>query len=260
MALKAVAADAKRSKRESVSEAEWRTRVELAAAYRLVAHYDMDLLAFNHLSARVADQPDHILLNPFGLLYDQIRASNLVKVDLHGHYAEETDWTINPAAIALHGGVHEAREDINCVMHFHTTAGVTVSMHPDGLLPLAIDGIQFLHAVAYHDYEGVTIVDDERGSVTRDLGDKFVLFMRNHGTAVCGRSIANAFMTAFIIEKACQIQVTALSQNVKPRMVSDNLVGKSAGQFEQVMSTGFPQLQFESLMRMLDAKDPSYRD
>lgn len=257
MALKAV----ETGKKQSVSDAEWKTRVELAAAYRLTAHYGMDLLAFNHLSARIPDQPDHILLNPFGLLFDQIRASDLVKVDFAGTIAEETQWEINPAAIALHAGVHEARGDINSVMHFHTTAGVTVSLHPEGLLPLALDGIQYVPQTAYHELEGVTINEDERTSLIRDLGDKSILFLRNHGTAICGTSVAEAFMKAYIVEKACQIQVAALSQGVPPLRASDNMVGQISGQFQSVVdNAGIAEIQFESLMRMLDAKDPSYRN
>jgi ribulose-5-phosphate 4-epimerase/fuculose-1-phosphate aldolase len=234
-------------------------RVDLAACYRLAAHFGWDELVLNHISARVPSEPNHLLLNPLGLTWDEIRASDFVKIDFSGAVVDGPARRLNPAAMALHGGVHAARPDINCVMHLHTNAGIAVSTHPDGLLPLALDGTQFQDEIAYHEFEGITAHDEERESLTSDLGRKSIMFLRNHGTVYCGRTIRDAFFRAFIVEKACQIQIAALSQGITPRRIPDAIVNSVVKEFGP-LNTGLTDLVFDAMKRKLDRIDRSYRD
>src|SRR5438552_8044931 len=194
---------------QEMSEQEWQARVDLAAAYRLVAHYGWDDLIFTHLSARVPGPEHHFLINPYGMMFEEITASSLVKVDLKGNKVMDSPFEINPAGFTIHSAVHEAREDAQCVMHLHTTEGVAVSCQKDGLLPISQQSLYPLMGLAYHDYEGVALNPEEKVRLVRDLGDQHSMILRNHGLLTCGASVADAFLFMYILQKACEVQIRA---------------------------------------------------
>lgn len=191
----------------NMTEAEWSQRVNLAAAYRLVAMFGWDDLVDTHISARVPGPEHHFLINPYGLLFEEITASSLIKVDLYGNQLSESQYSINPAGFTIHSAIHEVREDAGCVIHLHTLDGVAVSSCADGLLPLNQIAQYVTHDLAYHDYEGVALDHDERPRLQRDLGTKNHMLLRNHGTLTVGRSVASAFERMYHLERACSIQV-----------------------------------------------------
>src|SRR5450432_2712427 len=197
--------------RDQVSAAEWQARVDLAAAYRLVAHYGWDDLIFTHISARVPGPEHHFLLNPYGMMFDEVTASSLVKVDLDGKIVLETQHFINPSGFTIHSAVHAAREDAMCVMHLHTDYGIAVSAQKDGLLPISQMSMFALSSLAYHDYEGLALNDAEKPRLVQDLGTNNNLILRNHGLLTVGRTVAEAFISMFILERACKIQILAQS-------------------------------------------------
>jgi ribulose-5-phosphate 4-epimerase/fuculose-1-phosphate aldolase len=190
------------SVRNEVSEAEWQTRLELAACYRLVARHGMTDQTATHISARVADEPDAMLLNPWGLFFDEITASSLVKVKLDGSDLEAAK-SINKAGFTVHSAVLGARDDVVCALHTHTRAGMAVSAMADGLLPLSQHALRFYNRLAYHDYEGIATDLDERQRLVADLGGHYAMILRNHGLLGCGRSVAEAFSVVFYLEKSC---------------------------------------------------------
>ena len=186
-------------------------RVDLAACYRLIAHYDMDDLFATHISARVPGPEEHFLLNPYGLLYTQITASNLVKVDLDGNIVGDTEYSINPAGFVIHSAVHAARPDAKCVLHTHTVAGMAVASLEEGLLPLTQKSMRFYNRIGYHDYEGVADDLDERTRLVASLGKHNALILRNHGLLTCGKTVAQAFLLMRNLEKSCKTQLAAMS-------------------------------------------------
>ena len=190
-----------------MTEAEWTQRVNLAACYRLVAHYGWDDLVDTHISARVPGPDHHFLINPYGLMFDEITASSLVKVDLDGNQLTESPYSINPAGFTIHSAIHEVREDAGCVLHLHTPDGTAVASCMEGLLPLNQTAHFVTHDLAYHDYEGVALDHDERPRLQRDLGNKNHMLLRNHGTLTVGRSVASAFERMYHLERACTMQV-----------------------------------------------------
>jgi ribulose-5-phosphate 4-epimerase/fuculose-1-phosphate aldolase len=194
-----------------VDEAEWAVRVDLAAAYRLVAHYGWDDLIFTHLSARVPGPEHHFLLNPYNLMFEEVTASSLVKVDMQGLPVEPSPFVTNPAGFTIHSALHMAREDAQAVMHLHTPHGQAVSAHGEGLLPLTQTAMLIRSEVAYHDYEGVAVDLDERERLIADLGDKGAMLLRNHGTLTVGETVGEAFIKMYFLERACQAQILALS-------------------------------------------------
>ena len=195
----------------SVSDEEWALRVDLAAAYRLVAHFGWDDLIFTHLSARVPGPEHHFLLNPFNLMFEEVTASSLVKVDMNGNPVEPTRFVTNPAGFVIHSAVHMAREDAVAVMHLHTPAGQAVSAHGDGLLPLTQTAMLIGGDLAYHDYEGVAVDESERERLVSNLGSKGAMILRNHGTLAVGDPVGEAFLKLYFLERACQAQIMALS-------------------------------------------------
>ncbi|MFN3353255.1 MAG: class II aldolase/adducin family protein, partial [Brevundimonas sp.] len=197
-----------------VSEAEWKTRVELAALYRLVAMHGWDDMIFTHISARVPGPETHFLINPYGYFFEEITASSLVKVDLDGNIVQETTNFINPAGFTIHSAVHAARDDAHFVIHLHTDAGVGVAAQKHGLLPISQNACLLQHQVAYHGYEGLALNHDERERLVADLGDKPLMLLRNHGTLAVGRTAAEAWIGIYFLEKACKQQVAALSAGV----------------------------------------------
>ncbi len=194
-----------------VSPEEWKVRVDLAAAYRLVAHHGWDDLIFTHLSARVPGGDHHFLLNPYNLMFEEVTASSLVKVDMNGLPVEPTPFITNPAGFTIHSAVHMAREDAHAVMHLHTPHGQAVSAHSEGLLPLTQTAMLIRDDVAYHDYEGVALDLDERERIVAALGDKGAMLLRNHGTLTLGETVGEAFVRMYFLERACQAQILALS-------------------------------------------------
>ena len=194
-----------------IGEEEWAIRVDLAAAYRLVAHYGWDDLIFTHLSARIPGPEHHFLLNPYNLMFEEVTASSLVKVGMDGNPVEPTPFITNPAGFTIHSAIHMAREDALAVMHLHTPAGQAVAAHADGLLPLTQTAMLIRGDVAFHDYEGVAVDLDERERIVADLGDKNAMIFRNHGTLAIGPSVGECFVRLYFLERACQAQIMALS-------------------------------------------------
>jgi ribulose-5-phosphate 4-epimerase/fuculose-1-phosphate aldolase len=199
------------SLKDKVDEAEWKIRVDLAAAYRLVAYYGWDDLVFTHLSARIPGPEHHFLLNPYNLMFEEVTASSLVKVDMNGLPVEPTPFITNPAGFTIHSAIHLARDDAHAVMHLHTPHGQAVSAHADGLLPLTQTAMLIREDVAYHDYEGVALDLDERERLIADIGDKGAMLLRNHGTLTVGETVGEAFVRLYFLERACQAQILALS-------------------------------------------------
>jgi ribulose-5-phosphate 4-epimerase/fuculose-1-phosphate aldolase len=257
MALKPVVISRK-AEAAPMSADERQLRVDLAACYRLVAHYGMDDLFATHISARVPGKEEHFLLNPYGVLFEQIIASSLVKVDLDGNIVQDTDYSINPAGFVIHSAVHAARADAKCVLHTHTVAGMAVASLEEGLLPLTQKSMRFYNRIGYHDYEGVADDLDERARLVRDLGKHNALILRNHGLLTCGPTVARAFFLMKNLEKSCQTQLAAMASGGTLIKLSPNLMEYAAGQFESGVdgrANGWP-----ALLKMLDRLDPSYRE
>src|SRR5213082_1725795 len=197
--------------RSVISEAEWEQRVDLAACYRLVALFGWDDLIFTHISARVPGPGHHFLINPYGMLFSEITASALVKVDLDGRKVMDSPYDVNPAGFTIHSAIHAAREDAKCVLHVHTLNGVAVSAQKEGVLPVSQQSIFVLASLAYHDYEGVALNEAEKPRLVRDLGDKTFFMLRNHGLLTVGASVPEAFTSMYLFETSCMIQVRAQS-------------------------------------------------
>ncbi len=258
--MNAAAEKAVTAVRSQVSLDEWQTRVDLAACYRLVALHGWDDLVFTHLTARVPGPEHHFLINPYGMLFEEITASSLVKVDLGGNKVLPSPYEINPAGFVIHSAVHAARADAQCVMHLHTDAGVAVSAQKDGLLPISQNALFPLAALAYHDYEGVALRDDEKARLVRDLGPRNFMILRNHGTLTVGPSVADAFLAMFVLERACRIQVLAQSGGGEVIRVPDAVLAGMAAQAQAATRGLGGQLAWPGLLRKLDRVDPSYRD
>ena len=245
--------------RDRVSAQEWETRVDLAACYRLAAHYRMTDLIYTHISARIPGPEHHFLINAFGLLWDEISASTLVKVTLDGEIVDDpTGSGINRAGYVIHSAVHRARHDIQCVMHTHTAAGIAVSAQEQGLLPMSQHAMRFTNSIGYHDYEGLALELDEQARLVRDLGSHKALILRNHGLLTCGESIAEAFDLMYYLERACQTQINAMAGGAKLRMPPSEIANKTANQFRNLPYKQ-KQTEWKAHLRMLDKLDSSYR-
>ena len=248
------------SVREQVSDEEWQCRVDLAACYRLIAMHGWDDLVFTHVSARLPGAEDHFLINAYGMLFEEITASSLIKVDLDGGKVLDSPYPINPAGFVIHSAVHEARPDVGCVLHTHTRAGVAVSAQTDGLLPISQTSLFAYATLAYHDYEGVALNDEEKPRLVADLGDSNALMLRNHGLLTTGATISDAFLLMYVFETACQIQVMAQSSGGELIQVAQPIVDGIQAQAEQVTKGLGGQLIWPGLLRKLDRADPSFRD
>jgi ribulose-5-phosphate 4-epimerase/fuculose-1-phosphate aldolase len=242
-----------------VSDAEWQTRIDLAAAYRLVAAYGWDDLIFTHISARVPDSDHHFLINPYGMLFEEVTASSLVKIDLHGKKVMESPYDINPAGFVIHSAIHAAREDAHCVMHLHTPAGVAVAAQKDGLLPISQQSLFALASLAYHGYEGVALNDAEKPRLVNDLGDKTFLILPNHGLLTVAGSIADAFLAMYTMQRACEIQFLAQSGGAKLIPIPQAILDGARAQSAQVTRGLGGQLAWPALLRKVDRLDPGYR-
>ncbi|MBD3881435.1 class II aldolase/adducin family protein [Phormidium tenue FACHB-886] len=233
-------------------------RVQLAATYRLIDKFGMSDLVDTHISARLPGT-NQFLFNPYGMMFHEITASSLVKVDLEGASIGPSDWVVNPAGFVIHSAVYAAREDIACVLHTHSRYGTAVSLLDCGLLPVSQFALQYYDRVAYHDYEGVSLDLEERDRLVQDLGNRKVMILRNHGLLTAGRTIPEAFILAYYLEKSCEIQVLAQSTGNK-LVIPSEAVCRKAAQQQDIDMENLGQLQWGALLRLLDRDDPSYRD
>lgn len=241
-----------------VSAEEWQLRVDLAAAYRLVALYGWSDLVFTHISARIPGPEHHFLINPYGLMFDEITASSLVKVDQQCNKLSDSPFPVNPAGFTIHSCIHEARDDAGCVLHTHSRAGVAVSAQKCGVLPISQQSTFVLASLGYHDYEGVALRDDEKPRLQKDLGNNTYLMLRNHGLLTVGKSIPEAFLSMYTFENTCRIQIDAQGGGelvqVDPKIIS------GMGEVMRVVTAGQgANLAWPALLRKLDRTDPSYK-
>lgn len=249
-----------------VSDIERQLRIELAACYRLVAHFGMTDLIYNHITVRIPNSGDHFLINPFGLLYEEVTASSLIRIDLDGNVVSpgNSEYGVNRAGYVIHSAVHAARPNVSCVIHTHTRAGVAVSVMESGLMPISQAALRFSGRTGYHDYEGPAVDEDERIRLVAALADNDVLILRNHGLLVCGRTIAEAFLLMQRLETACQIQVAALSGG-PPIIPSEQSQRKTAEMFHPVGGRASDvsvdgNREWGALLRLLERLDAGYRD
>lgn len=248
------------SLRQEVSEAEWQARVDLAAAYRLVALYGWDDLIFTHLSVRVPGPEHHFLINPYGMMFEEITASSLVKINLQGEVVSPSPYFVNPAGFTIHSAVHAAREDALCVIHLHTSYGIAVSSQKNGLLPISQQALLALSSLAYHDYEGLALNEDEKSRLVADLGTKDSMILKSHGLLTVGKTPAEAFLSMYILESACRIQILAQSGGADLLTVPQPILEKVAAQMGAVTVGQGAQLTWPGLIRKLDRIDTSYRE
>jgi ribulose-5-phosphate 4-epimerase/fuculose-1-phosphate aldolase len=246
--------------REQVSAEEWQLRVDLAACYRLVARYGWDDLVFTHISARVPGPDHHFLINPYGFLFEEMTASSMVKVDLHGEVVLKTPHMINPAGFVIHSAVHAAREDAHCVLHTHSINGLAVSAQKGGLLPISQQSLFVLSSLGYHDYEGVALRDEEKPRLVRDLGSNMFLMLRNHGLLTAASNIPDAFMAMYFFEAACMAQVRAQAGGDDLIPIAKQILDTAKAQAAQATKGLSGSLAWPALLRKLDRMDPSFRE
>jgi ribulose-5-phosphate 4-epimerase/fuculose-1-phosphate aldolase len=246
--------------KHGVSSAEWELRVNVAAAYRLVALFGWDDLVFTHISARVPGPERQFLINPYGMMFDEITASSLVKIDLEGRKVTESPYEINPAGFTIHGCIHAAREDAHCIMHVHSLNGIAVSTQREGVLPISQQSLFVLASLAYHDYEGVALNPDEQPRLVADLGDKVYLMLRNHGLLTVGSTPADAFLHMYLFEATCAIQLRAQNSNRELIRIGDSILGGIRAAANQVTRGQGSALVWPGLLRRLDRLNPGYRD
>jgi len=245
--------------RPQVSDAEWQQRVDLAACYRLIASYGWDDLVFTHVSARVPGPDHHFLINPYGMLFEEITASSLVKIDLAGNKVLDSPYDINPAGFTIHSAIHAAREDAGCVLHVHTLNGVAVSAQKGGVLPISQQATVVLASLAYHDYEGIALHEEEKPRLVRDLGDKIFLMLRNHGLLTVAETVADAFVFMYLFESACTIQVRAQAGGGELTPVDPRIIAGATAAVKQVTRGAGGGIAWPALLRKLDRMDPGYR-
>jgi len=244
-----------------MAETEQELRVQLAACYRIFDYMGWSEMIYNHITVKVPGPEQHFLINPFGLHYSEVKASNLVKVDIDGNIVEDTDYAVNPAGIVIHTAIHAARPDIQCIAHTHTNAGMAVACTQEGLRTDNFYSALMHNQIAYHDFEGITVLDDEKPRLVANLGDKSLIILRNHGLLAGGRSIPEAFQNLWAIERACQVQVTTDSTGRPSIPVGPEILAKSE-QLVAIQAIGEPagELEFKAFSRLIDKIDPSYKD
>jgi len=244
-----------------VSEAEWKTRVELAACYRLVSLYGMTDMIANHISAMVPGEPDHFLINPYGMLYDEITASSLIKIDINGNIIDRPndDYGINRTGFVIHSAIHSVRPDAACVIHTHSRAGMTLSTFKCGLLPLTQTATRFAK-VAYHHFQGISVDLSEQKSLQEDLGDAEVMVLHNHGLLAVGPSIPEAFNNIYRLELACKVQVDAMACNTELIIPSPDIVSKANAQWNPGVTRRYGILEWPAMLRQLDRVSQTYKD
>src|SRR5450432_345795 len=234
-------------------------RVDLAACYRLIAHYRWDDLVFTHISVRVPGPEHHFLINPYGMLFEEITASSLIKVDEHGTKISQSPFPVNPAGFVIHSAVHAARPEVGCVLHTHTRDGIAVAAQPDGLLPISQQATVALASLGYHGYEGIALRDDEKPRLVRDLGNNMALILRNHGLLTVGPTVADAFLAMYTLQRACEIQIAAQSSGATLIPVDARILGGVKENVAAVTKGLGGGIAWPGLLRKLDRLDPSFR-
>ncbi len=247
-------------KNNRFDESEWKLRLDLAACYRLIAYFGWDDLIYTHITCRLTDGPSDFLINPFGMMFDEITASSLVRIDLDGNKVEHSDWPVNPAGFVIHSAIHQVREDVRCVLHAHTVATVAVSALECGLLPLSQHAMLLFQRVAYHDYEGISVNKGERQCLQKDMGQNNVMFLRNHGVLVAGATIAEAFQNFYFLQKACEIQVQAMGCGTPIVQIQPEVEQVVINQYQEANLGRGAELSWPGLLRRLDRIDPSWRE
>ena len=249
------------SLKNQVSAEEWQTRVDLAACYRLVAHYGWDDLVFTHVTAKIPGGENQFLINPYGMMFGEITASSLVKIDLAGNKLDAANpFPINPAGFTIHSAIHAARDDAKCVLHVHTPNGVAVSAQKGGVLPISQQSIFVLASLAYHGYEGVALNEDEKPRLVHDLGDKTFFMLRNHGLLTVGATIADTFQAMYIFEATCMIQIRAQAGGGELIPIPQPIIDGAVAQEKSVTKGLGGNLAWPGLLRKLDRIDMSFRD
>jgi ribulose-5-phosphate 4-epimerase/fuculose-1-phosphate aldolase len=245
--------------RDDIEEEEWQVRVQLAACYRILDYFGWTSVIANHISARVPGPEGHLLINPYGLMYSEVTASNLMKIDLDGNIIGSSDWPVNPAGIMIHTAIHGGRPDIECIFHTHTLAGSVVAGLRDGLEYNSLPSVLLYGQVAYHDFEGFTVYPEEQAAMVSDLGDKSCLILRNHGLVACGTSLPQGLNRLMKLEEACRIQVAAAATGLAINSITEEARTRSFGAVAQGLGAkGDGVAQFAALCRLVSAIDPSY--
>jgi ribulose-5-phosphate 4-epimerase/fuculose-1-phosphate aldolase len=244
-----------------MAQAEWSARQDLALAYRLFDHFGWHELIYNHITVRVPGEEGQFLINPFGLMYREITASNLVKIDVEGRVLSTPSSRINPAGFVVHAAVHSRRADAHAVIHSHTTAGQAVSCQRQGLLPLSFSSVFFHERIAYHEFEGITLDRDECSRLAHDLGSSNAMILRNHGLLTCGPTLAHAFNLHYQLQRACEVQIAAQAGGADIRLVPEGIASRAAGQFAAAQTNGGEDaMLFDAMRRWMIAKDPTFLD
>ena len=249
--------DLKTFKPKDTNLTENELRVQLAAAYRIFNYLKWDYLIYGHITVRVPGPKKHFLINPFGLRYDEVTASNLVKIDISGNIVEQSDYPVNPAGFIIHSAIHAAREDAHCVMHTHTVAGMAAASLKNPIKNIDFSGMMFTDRIAFHDFEGVTVREEECERLAINLNNKDVMILRNHGLLSVGSTIAHAFIRMHNLERACKVQLQARSINEEIEEVSDNIAKAHA---DEIDNSDNGDLAFKALTRLMDKIDPSYKE
>jgi ribulose-5-phosphate 4-epimerase/fuculose-1-phosphate aldolase len=246
---------------ELMAQTERQLRVQLAACYRIFDYMGWSEMIYNHITVKVPGDEHHFLINPYGLHYKEVTASNLVKVDIEGNIVEDTEYRVNPAGIVIHTAIHAARPDVQCIAHTHTNAGMAVACTEEGLRTDNFYSALLHNQIAYHDFEGITVNDDEKPRLIANLGDKSLMILRNHGLLAGGRTIPEAFQNLWAMERACQVQVTTDSTGRPNIPVGPEILAKSE-QLMAMQAMGGPsgELEFKALTRLIEKIDPSYKD
>jgi len=242
-----------------VTAEEWQQRVDLAAAYRLVAMFGWDDLVFTHISARVPGPEHHFLINPYGMTFDEITASTLVKIDLDGRKVTDSPFEVNPAGFTIHSAIHAARTDAKCVLHVHSINGIAVSAQRAGVLPISQQSIFVLSSLAYHDYEGIALNADEKPRLVRDLGDRHFLMLRNHGLLTLAETVPDAFLMMYVFEAACMIQLRAQAGGSELIPIDPRIIAGARAAVQEVTRNLGGRIAWPGLLRRLDRIDPSWR-
>ena len=247
--------------KDQVSPTEWQARVDLAACYRLVDAYEMTDLIYNHITARIPGSDEHLLINLYGLLYKEITASSLVKIDVEGNivWKPDTDYGINKSGYVIHGAIHKARPEVKCVLHTHTRAGMAVAAMKCGLLPLSQTSIRFVGHIGYHDYEGPAVDLEERERIVNDLGPHDALIMRNHGLLTCGETVQQAFNTMYQLEMSCRSQVDSMAARTELTMPGENVLAHTAHLYQPGTRRPYGVLEWPAMLRLLDAQQTTSR-
>ena len=246
------------SLKEHVSAEEWQLRCDLAACYRLVAAYGWSDLVFTHVTARIPGPEHHFLINPYGLMFDEITASSLVKVDQDCNKLSDSPFPVNPAGFVIHSAIHQVRDDAGCVLHTHSRAGVAVSAQQGGVLPISQQSTFVLSSLAYHEYEGVALRDEEKPRLQADLGRANYLMLRNHGLLTVGKTIPDAFLHMYTFENTCRIQIDAQAGGPLVH-VNPNILSGIAGVMKTATAGMGAALAWPALLRKLERMDPSYK-